>query len=84
MIRKSQAEIDYDKEIKKIDEALIACKKDFENLLYKRHVFIARKFNIDVLELISHIAKDGEIAQESVDMIVSIVNEKRKKPRWYA
>jgi len=80
MSSKSQVGIDYDREIEIIDHALLACKRDFEELLYKRHVFIARKFNIDILELIDYLAMDGGVAKESVDMLISIVNRKREKP----
>jgi len=70
---------DYDKEIEKIDEAITACKRDFEELLYKRHEFIARKFGIDVMELIEFVSQSDDVPQEAVDIIVSIVKKKREQ-----
>jgi len=79
MTKINQNLTDYDKEIEKIDEAISACKRDFEELLYKRHVFIARKFGIDVMDLIEYVSKSDDVPQEAVDLIVSIVKKKREQ-----
>ena len=81
MIKKSRVPIDYDREIERIDEAIVACKKDFEDLLYKRHEMIAKKFDIDVYELIDYIVKSNGVSQEAADIIVSIAARKREQSK---
>ena len=78
MPQKSQIKINYDREIEKIDEAILACKKDFEDLLYKRHEMVARKFGVDVMELIDYISKNKNVPKEAVDIIATIAMKKRK------
>ena len=79
MIKKIKRQVDYDREIERIDEAIIACKKDFEDLLYKRHEVIAKKFGMDVFELIDYITKSNEVSPEAAEIIVSIAAKKRKQ-----
>lgn len=79
MAQEIRRQVDYDKEIERIDEAIIACKRDFEDLLYKRHEVIAKKFGMDVFELIDYITKSNEVSPEAADIIVSIATKKRKQ-----
>jgi len=79
MPHRSHIHINYDKEIERIDEAIIACKRDFEDLLFKRYEVIARKFGIDVMELIDYVSKSDDVPQEAVNIIVSIVKKKRQQ-----
>ena len=82
MYRESQPQIDYDREIEKIDEAILACKRDFEDLVYKRHEFIAWKFGLDVIELMDYIVKSyDDVPQEAVDIIVSKIKKKTEQLR---
>ena len=76
MLQSSQIQIDFDREIERIDEAIFACKRDFEDLVYKRHEFIARKFGMDIFELIDYIVKSNDVPQEAADLIVSIAMKK--------
>jgi len=84
----SDSDAEYDREIKIIDEAILACKRDFEDLVYKRHEIIARRFGIDVMELINFIAKNGDVPQEAADIITAIAKKKKEQARrsryqWY-
>jgi len=75
----SHTEVEFDSELKRIDEAILACKRDFEDLVYKRHEYIARKFGIDVIELIKYIAESGDVPHEAADIIVSIAKSKKEQ-----
>ena len=77
MLQKSQAQTDFDRELEKIDAAIIACKKDFEDLLLKRHEVIARKFGIGIMDLLESIAKEEDVPQEAMDIIISMAMKKR-------
>ena len=77
MLPDDQAQFDFDREIALIDEALSACKRDFEDLVYKRYEFIARRFGIDVMELIDYIIKSSDVPREAVDVILSIAMKKK-------
>jgi len=81
--RQPQAGCDteFDREIAIIDDAIRACKRDFEDLVYKRHEIIARKFGMDVLELINYIANDENVPQEAADLIASIAKKKKAQSR---
>jgi len=72
----NHVEAEFDSELGRIDEAILACKRDFEELVYKRHEYIARKFGIDVIELINYIAESGDVPREATDIIVSIAKKK--------
>ena len=79
MTQKIRKQVDYDREIGRIDDAIIACKRDFEDLLYKRHEVIAKKFGMDVFELIDYITKSNEVSPEAAEIIISIAAKKRKQ-----
>jgi len=85
MLQKSNTQTEFDeefnREIKIIDEAILACKRDFEDLIYRRHEVIARRFGIDVMELIEYVINDDEVPREAAEIIASIAKKKKGQPK---
>ena len=77
MSQEYKTQIDYDRELERIDEAIVICKRDFEDLIYKRHLYIARKFGIDVLQLLDYVTKNYDVPQEAADIIAAIAIRKK-------
>ena len=69
-------EVEFNREVEIIDRALLACKKDFEDLMYKRLEIMARRFRIGVPELIDCLLKADDVPQETAQLISSIAKNK--------
>ena len=76
MSQKRYMQVDYDKEIGRVDKAILALRKELEDLVYKRYELIAQKHNINTDELMECIVEHDLIPKEVVDLINSAVEKK--------
>lgn len=80
MLQKSYAQIDYDKEIQRVDNAIGSLGNELEELVYKRYELVAQKHGLDLQELMEFIMDNGLIPKE----IVELVKSAREKDRTLA
>ena len=81
MLYENETQVDYDQKIKSIDKVIDTLSKELEDLLYKRHVLVAKMCGVNVLELIDYIEKNenDKASKDMVDVISSIVRKKYKQ-----
>ena len=75
MLQQSYVQIDYDKEIGRVDKAIGALGNELEELVYKRYVLIARKYGLDMRELMQFISENDLMPKE----VMELVNSAREK-----
>jgi hypothetical protein len=80
MLQKSYVQIDYDKEIKRIDKAISSLGNELEELVYKRYELVAQKYGLDLQELMEFIVDNGLMPKE----VVELLNSARKKDKTLA
>ena len=71
MLRKSYSQIDYDKEIKRIDRAIASLGNELEELVYKRYELVAQKHGLNMQELMEFIQVNDLIPEEVMDLVNS-------------
>ncbi|MCL2152626.1 MAG: hypothetical protein FWH57_06675 [Oscillospiraceae bacterium] len=71
MLRKSYSQIDYDKEIKRIDRAIASLGNELEELVYKRYELVAQKHGLNIQELMEFIEVNDLIPEEVMDLVNS-------------
>ena len=77
MSQKSNISVDYDKEIGRVDQAILALRKELEELVYKRYELIAHKHNINTHELMECIVEHDLVPKEVVEIINSAAEKKK-------
>jgi len=75
MLQKSQIPIDYDREIGRVDNAIIALGKELEDLVYKRYELVAGKHNLNAEELIHYIVDNDLMPKDVTELIVSAMEK---------
>jgi len=70
-----QTQIDYDKEVQRVDNAIIALGKELEDLVYKRYELIAQKHDLDTHDLIDCIADNELMPKEVTELIISAMGK---------
>jgi len=75
MLQKSQIPIDYDREIGKIDKAIIALGKELEELVYKRYELVAGKHDLNADDLIQCIVENDLMPKDVTELIVSAMEK---------
>ena len=75
MLQQSYVQIDYDKEIGRVDKAIGALGNELEELVYKRYELIARKYGLDMRELMQFISENDLMPKE----VMELVNSAREK-----
>jgi len=71
-----EPDAEFNREVEIIDKALLACKKDFEELMYKRLEIMARRFRINVPDLVDCLLKADDVPKETAELISSIAKKK--------
>ena len=71
MTQRTQIDIDYDKEIGRVDMAIVALGAELEDLVYKRYELVARKHKLDAQELMNCIVENNLMSQEVIGVISS-------------
>ena len=79
MLYKSYVNIDYDKEIGRVDKAIVALSNELEDLVYKRYELIARKHDLDAQELMACIVENDMMPKEVVEVLVSALGKNAQK-----
>ena len=79
MLHKSYIQIDYDKEIGRVDKAIIALSSELEELVYKRYELIAHKHDLNVQELMECIVENDLMPSEVVEIMVSALEKNAQK-----
>ena len=72
-------QIDYDKEIGRVDKAIIALSNELEELVYKRYELIAHKHNLNAQELMEYIVENDLMPREVVEIMVSALEKNARK-----
>jgi len=72
----NQVQIDFDKEIGRVDKAIAALGEELEELVYKRYELIAKKLDLDTDVLIECILESELMPKEVTDLIVSAMEKK--------
>ena len=67
--------IDYDKEIGRVDKAIVALGNELEDLVCKRYELIAHKHGLDTRELIDCIVENDLMPKEVTALIVSAMDK---------
>jgi len=70
-------QIDYDKEIGRVDKAIVALSNNLEDLVYKRYELIAQKHNLDINELVKCIVENNLVSKDVMELIVSALEKKK-------
>jgi len=75
MLQQSHMQIDYDKEIGRVDKAISALGNELEELVYKRYELVAQKYGLDMRDLIEFITDNDLMPKE----VMELVNSARSK-----
>jgi len=78
MLQKNHIPIDYDKEIGRVDKAIIALGKELEDLVYKRYELLAGKHDLNAKELIQYIVQNDLMPKDVTELIVSAMEKTQK------
>ena len=74
---RARVHIDYDAEIKRVDNAIVALNNDLEDLVYKRYELIAKKYNLNMHDLMDFIIRNNLVSKDVIELIVSSLEKKR-------
>jgi len=75
MLQESYAQIDYDKEIGRVDKAISALGSELEELVYKRYELVAQKYGLDMQDLIEFINDNNLMPKEVMELVNSARNK---------
>jgi hypothetical protein len=75
MLQNSYVQIDFDREIGRVDKAIGSLGNELEELVYKRYELVARKHGLDMQELMEFVIENDLMPKE----VMELVNSARKK-----
>ena len=80
MSQDAQSNIDLEKEMEEVDEAIVKCNEMAESLNQRRYELIAMRQNLEIADVIECIIEKGINANQIMQMILS-ASEENKIPR---
>jgi len=80
MTQTSNTPIDFDREVEAVDSAIVAHKREIEELISKRYELIAQKSDLDMQEVVECLFECDLDPKEVMEFIVAAKNRKLNHP----